>query len=261
MGKWFKSGTPWIWMTGGAVSLSLIAVVGLILLIGWRGLSFFWPSEIYEFDIVNEQGQHANLIGEIYDSETVLKQQLVEAGVKGLENEADELDRYLIKVGNREFVDLDFMWVLGTTIKDERLADGIVVFERTKNGNFYGYLTEIKENGVVVSDDSMSLIQQLQQRLERTIELNDKEEDLLTGDIGAINYALDRIRLNKRKAELDDELTTEKIAEFDKESADLHQQYLVLEKQLFDYREEADRDSVTVKDMRGQDVTLSMADI
>ena len=28
MGKWFKSGTPWIWMTGGAVSLSLIAVIG-----------------------------------------------------------------------------------------------------------------------------------------------------------------------------------------------------------------------------------------
>ena len=25
MGKWFKSGAPWIWMTGGAVSLSLVA--------------------------------------------------------------------------------------------------------------------------------------------------------------------------------------------------------------------------------------------
>ena len=261
MGKWFKSGTPWIWMTGGAVSLSLIAVVGLILLIGWRGLSFFWPSAIYEFDIVNGKGQHANLIGEIYDSETVLKQQLVEAGISGLENEPNELERYLIKVGNREFVDLDFMWVLGSTIKDERLADGVVVFERTKNGNFYGYLTEIKENGVVVSNDSKPLTEQLQERLARTIELNDKEEDLLTGDIGTINYQLDRIRLNKRKAELDGELTADKIAEFDKQSADLHQDYLVLEKQLFDYREQADRDSITVKDMRGQNVTLSMADI
>ena len=34
MKKWFKSGSPWIWMTGGAVSLSLIAVLGLLALIG-----------------------------------------------------------------------------------------------------------------------------------------------------------------------------------------------------------------------------------
>jgi len=57
MGKWFKSGTPWIWMTGGAVSLSLIAVIGLFLLIGWRGLSFFWPATVYEFSMQNEQGK------------------------------------------------------------------------------------------------------------------------------------------------------------------------------------------------------------
>lgn len=47
MGKWFKSGAPWIWMTGGAVSLSLVAVLGLLLLIGWRGLVYFWPHPIY----------------------------------------------------------------------------------------------------------------------------------------------------------------------------------------------------------------------
>ena len=43
MGKWFKSGAPWIWMTGGAVSLSLVAVLGLLLLSGWRGLSISGP--------------------------------------------------------------------------------------------------------------------------------------------------------------------------------------------------------------------------
>ena len=45
MGKWFKSGSPWIWMTGGAVSISLIAVLGLLLLIAWRAyraLNFSW---------------------------------------------------------------------------------------------------------------------------------------------------------------------------------------------------------------------------
>lgn len=42
MNHWFKSGKPWIWLTAGAVSISLIAVIGLLLMIAWRGLSFFW---------------------------------------------------------------------------------------------------------------------------------------------------------------------------------------------------------------------------
>ena len=56
MGNWFKSGSPWIWMTGGAVSISLIAVLGLLLLIAWRGLSYFWPAEIYQWELVDQQG-------------------------------------------------------------------------------------------------------------------------------------------------------------------------------------------------------------
>lgn len=261
MGKWFKSGTPWIWMTGGAVSLSLIAVVGLVLLIGWRGLSFFWPSTIYEFDTVDEQGQHYNLIGEIYDTETVLKEQLIEAGVTGLENEADILERYLIKIGNREFVGLDFLWVVESSIMSKKIADEAVVFERTKEGNFYGFITAIQENGVVVENDQRPLHVQLQERVERTIELTEKEEDLLTGDIGKINYAMEKIRLNKRKFELDGELTEDKIADFEGQNLDLHNQYLKLEDELFSYRNEAKRDTVIVRDMTGAEIALPVATI
>ena len=69
MNKWFKSGTPWIWMTGGAVSLSLIAVIGLLLLIGWRGLVYFWPHAIYEWQL-DVNGSHETVIGELYDEES-----------------------------------------------------------------------------------------------------------------------------------------------------------------------------------------------
>ena len=49
--QWFKSGSPWIWMTGGAVSISLISVLGLLAMIAWKGLSFFWPSEVVQFEL------------------------------------------------------------------------------------------------------------------------------------------------------------------------------------------------------------------
>lgn len=259
MGKWFKSGTPWIWMTGGAVSLSLIAVVGLFLLIGWRGLSFFWPSTVYEFDMLDEQGQHYNLIGEIYDTETVLKEQLVAAGVKGLEEKGDTLDRYLIKIGNREYVDLDFQWILETIISGKKVPEEIVVFERTKNGNFYGYIENILENGESVAVEKGKLTDELKTRLQRTSALKDQEAELLGSDIGHINFQLEKIRLTKRKLSMDNQLTDEKVAQFNEQSALLHSQYLALEEQLFAYRKEAQRDSVQLRDMRGQDVILPIS--
>ena len=51
MNKWFKSGNPWIWMTAGAVSISLVAVIGLLLLIAARGLVYFWPSPVLEMEV------------------------------------------------------------------------------------------------------------------------------------------------------------------------------------------------------------------
>ena len=71
MKKWFRTGKPWIWLTAGSVSISLIAVIGLVIMIGWRGLSFFWPSAIHEMDIKQADGSTKHIIGEVYDSEVV----------------------------------------------------------------------------------------------------------------------------------------------------------------------------------------------
>jgi len=259
MGKWFKSGTPWIWMTGGAVSVSLIAVIGLVLLIGWRGLSFFWPATVYEFSIQDEQGKQSLLIGEIYSSEHVLKQQLIDGGVTGLEGASDSLNRYLLKIGNREYVDLDFQWMLETYITNQEVAHDVIVFERNKNGNFYGYIEALKEGDKILPIEKADLISELNNRMERSLEFLSKENDLLTGDIGRINNDLARIRLKQRAAELDGELTAEKIAEFDAESQALKAEYLALESELFSYRDKAKRDSVVVKDMTGKSITMPMS--
>ncbi len=49
--NWIRSGAPWIWLTGGAVSMSLLSVLGLLLLIGWKGLNFFWPAPLYQWNV------------------------------------------------------------------------------------------------------------------------------------------------------------------------------------------------------------------
>ncbi len=259
MGKWFKSGAPWIWMTGGAVSISLVAVVGLLMLIGWRGLSYFWPSTIYEFDLTGQDGSKHQVIGEVYDSEMVPAQRLIDAGMELPANHTEMLTRYLVKTGNREYVDLDFRWILETQISGKTVPKEIAVLERTTNGNFYGYLVGVVNNGNNISGSDIR--EALGNSLTRTLELNGKANDLQKGPIGSINYELERLRLKERGLELNANLDEQAKAGFERQREDLHQQYLLLEKELFQYRDDAARDSLIVRDMEGREVTIPMSKI
>ncbi|MEC4726962.1 phosphate ABC transporter permease PstA [Shewanella sp. D64] len=259
MGKWFKSGSPWIWMTGGAVSISLIAVLGLLLMIAWRGLSYFWPAEIYQWELNDSNGQIYTLIGEIYDSEEVPTERLLEAGHQFEPMPGDTVKRYLVKTGNREFVGLDFRWILATDIISRSKPENIAVIERSKNGDFYGYPIAVVENGQrLVLDDVES---SFESHIERAVELNNEAVKLQKSEIGSINYALEKLRLKERGYELDDKLTELRKSELAAQRAELEADYQVLETQFFSLREEAGRDSVIIKDMRGIEVTLKLNSI
>ena len=45
---WFGSGSPWVWMNAGAVSIAVIMTIGLLAVIAVRGLGHFWPANVIE---------------------------------------------------------------------------------------------------------------------------------------------------------------------------------------------------------------------
>ena len=252
--QWFKSGSPWIWMTGGAVSISLISVLGLLAMIAWKGLSFFWPSEVVQFELQGSVTQQT-VIGEIYEREMVPKSRIEATGIDLSDYDKEELERLLIKTGNREYVDLDFRWILETDIESKTTPTALAVFERSKNGNFYGYVEQVIQDGKVLNDNNIDTLYDL---VDRAVELNEQALDLQNGDIGHINYELERLRLQEKAYALDDELTDERVAEIAAEREKLRSEYAVLEDQLFALRKQAKRDQVTVQDMRGEVVTLPL---
>ncbi|MFT6058371.1 MAG: phosphate transport system permease protein, partial [Pseudohongiellaceae bacterium] len=86
-------------------------VVGLISLLGVRGLSYFWPSDVMQARYTSSEpagsGMSMEIIGELVESETVPSSQLAAAGIEGLEN-LEVVRRFLLKQGNREFFNADF---------------------------------------------------------------------------------------------------------------------------------------------------------
>lgn len=260
MKVWFKTGKPWIWLTAGAVSISLIAVIGLLIMIAWRGLSFFWPAAIHEMDIQASDGSTRTIIGEIYDREVVPTSRL-EGSADVLEGYNEEmLERLLLKVGNREYVPLDFTWVMEPQVVRDETPANLAVLERSKDGNFYGYVIDILENGesVLTSDSEEEKREELFARIERAVELNEQAMDLQDGEIGAINYQLNQLRLEQRRLELNNAFTEAEAERIADEEALLRADYQVLEAQLFEYREQASRDAIVMRDMRNMEVTLPM---
>ncbi|WDE00418.1 phosphate ABC transporter permease PstA [Thalassomonas actiniarum] len=254
MKTWFKSGSPWVWLSAGGVSISLISVLGLLWLIASRGLSYFWPSDIYQFDMVDQAGNKSRVIGEIYDREFIPAEQLAHADIT-LAPGTTTVERLLVKTGNRELVSLDFRWLLVPQITETTTPEELVVIERRTNGNFYGFIEELILDGQLVPQ---SKLPELVSRVEHFQEQIDALQKV---DIGAINYQLERLRLKERKHNLDKTLTAEVKADIHGQMDTLKSEYQQLESKLLALREEIARDQLKVRAMDGQVVTINFEDI
>ncbi|NRA84963.1 MAG: phosphate ABC transporter permease PstA, partial [Gammaproteobacteria bacterium] len=154
-----------------------------------------------------------------------------------------------------------FRWLLTTTIASQVAPVELAMIERNKDGNFYGYIENVTVDGINYHRDFSGIQTQLAGALSRVEDLADKIEDLQQGDIGGINYQLERLRLTKRRYQLDQQLTTVIANELVLQKENLTAQYQVLERQLFEYRGQMNRDQMVVRDMRGELVTINIADV
>lgn len=252
--KWFKSGSPWIWLTAGAVSLSLIAVLGLLLLIGYKGLSYFWPSPVYQFD-VNINGKPQVVIGELYQRTMIPVEQLSDAGMDVSQFTQTSVPRYLIKTGNRGQGALDFLTVLSTQITHQQVANNIAVVDRESNGKFYGYPVSVIEGG------EPQPLSQLSVALAQANKVRSELRSLQRNEIANINWNLERLRIEKRQLELNGKLTLADGLRIDREQANYNTIYKNIENRLFALQGQLDNDALVLRDQSGSNVTIPMMQV
>ncbi|MGY4491635.1 phosphate transport system permease protein [Pseudomonas sp. TE3610] len=257
---WFNSGSPGVWLSGGAVSIAVIMTVGLLALLAVRGLGHFWPANLVHATY-EVPGQPAKvLIGEVVQKEEVPRAQLAGAGLPVPAQGPEFMTRELIKVGNRDIGGMDFVWVVGDWLREQSKPLELVTIERREWGNFYGYLVNIKENGQVVAEGD-AVFDQLYPRIDRVKDLDRQLKRLEKGEIGSINAQLERIRLHSRKLELEHRLDATAQADMDAERAALKGQYLDIESRLGDLHQAINRDSLTVRDINGKVMEISMGKV
>jgi len=264
--KWLHKGTPWIWFNAGAVAISIVMVIGLLLVLTIRGMNHFWPRDVlqatYNPPVAAGERATTKLLGEHVETESVGAVQLASSGIPV--DESQELyRRQLMKFGNRDLTGADFGWVLPDYLSDISYPEELVVLERREWGNFYGFLSSVKESGtdVPLVSNEVALWQEFTARLERALTISDEIYDIEKNDIGDINYEVERLRLRERRLELDGKVSPEQRADIDETRQQLDVDYQALQSELVGLYEEIDRDSAVFIVANQQKTEIKLSEV
>lgn len=208
--RWFASGEPWIWLNAAAVGISVTAVFGILLLLAVKGLAHFWPSDIALIQYETESGQPRYVYGELIEQDTLPVQQFLESGgpEAWVDENAEVMQRWLVKTGNRKISAPDFRWIYQAQIQSIDYPSEVVAIERLEWGNAYGVpiSMEIPENldgtsalRTVIGDGVTAAIAE---RLTQTSAIRDEIDSLEGGVLNRINNDLERLRLERRRIEM-----------------------------------------------------------
>jgi phosphate transport system permease protein len=258
--EWFKSGDPWIWMIGGALSISIIMVVGLFLLIAVRGFAHFWPAELVEATVTAVDGSESVILGEVVESETLPADRVREAG-QLIDDDTLVITRHLFKVGNRDLTGRDFVWNLEAAMGPWTYPEDAMMLERREWGNFYGYPLRLEDNGEIVARGE-ALWPELQVRIDRANELHERIQRIERYEIGRINRQLEAIRLEERGLDHRGVTGAEReaaMADLDARRAVLEDEYEDLRAQRNDLQQRNQGDVLHARTADGREVSIPVA--
>ncbi|MCU8181525.1 phosphate ABC transporter permease PstA [Vibrio vulnificus] len=262
--KWIRSGAPWIWLTGGAVSISLLSVLALLLLIGWKGLNYFWPAPVYQWAIVKTSPQLSPpasvgsfVIGQVYQRNQVDSSQLPPS-LQAIVQDEQEAVRLKIKVANRGLYPSEFISVLESQLSEPTTPEEIVVFERSSGGDFYGRYLAFRDGDTQTSENIFPL---LQDKLEYAERLREEIALVVEQSIKPLSWKLEQLRLDKRRKDLNGTLSAEYLQQYQAEREHYEQELANYDQQLDGLRLQLTGYTLLVEEMSGNVVSIPLSEI
>ena len=213
----WRSGEPFIWLTGGALALALIMVVGLIGIILLNALGFFWPADLVRLTLRDGK----TLLGSVVERERI-------PGAAGQE-------RIKLKVGNRDLYGADFVWVDEPQIARSERPPEVAVITRTEWGELIGTITALREGERVVAAGAAAW-EEARRRLPGEAGLRAEIRRVERSDIGGINHRQEQIRLRLRGLELKGVTTGSAVDALRSEMTALQARYTTHEARLASLR-------------------------
>ncbi|MDB5967665.1 MAG: pstA [Hydrocarboniphaga sp.] len=259
---YIKSGAPYVWVTAAAISMAFIITLSLLILTASRGLPHFWPADLVQGSYQEPGNTAEPLLVEIRSAEEVTTARLQSAGVK-IDDSKPLHDRILVKVANRDLLGADFRYLLSDWFTARTSPEDATVFERVEWGNFHGFLVGLVEDGKSVASGADTWAA-FNKSIARADELRGKLHDIEKGRIRSINYAIERVRLDERRLQLQGHTRENAAADYaalDVRRKEQEALYEGLRGELDSIKKELARDSLVVKTVDGTEVKLPLAKV
>ncbi|MCX7788739.1 MAG: phosphate ABC transporter permease PstA [Spirochaetes bacterium] len=200
-------GTPYLWLMGGMLGISLTMIVGLLLLILVMGSLTFWPQKIIQFETVDGK----RYLGEVTRRETYkpsreqvgeLPELYREKANQFLESRQGISERFLVRTGNYERTNTHFHWVSDFQIQNSTYPEWAFVWERLSWGRFYGIPVGFQVDGKLFTEGLQESYRLFRQHFPDVQKKRNKIYYLEKEVLGALNYKMEQARLNVREKEL-----------------------------------------------------------
>lgn len=188
-------GEPMVWLTGGALALSLAMIVGLLGLILWEGLATFWPTPLVELRLADGRvilGEVARM--EHYDPAPADTEDL-------LESTDTEPTRRLMRTGNFDISGVHFQWVDDVDVREEARPEWALLVERLDWGRFYGTPVALLVDGQPVASEPSEVWRQFERQHEEVRARWQRRRELETTAMRRIGSRQEAARLDLVRAE------------------------------------------------------------
>ncbi len=263
-------GEPIVWLTGGALALSLAMIVGLFSLILYQGIGTFWPQPVQQIRTVNDQVYFGEITRhERYrpSQQTIdsLPQEVNRKALEQIELNDGWARRRLMRTGNFELTNSHFQWFSDYEISEESYPEWAVLFERLAWGRFYGIPTQFFVDGDLFADSPGATWQLLEKHLPSIHKRRDHIRDLEKHGVGSINTKLETARLLLRTAEINHGKQSDEYSTALQRSAEIeswsNEQFSQLSAEIGELRRQNERYQIVVRLSNGDESVLKLADI
>ncbi len=196
-----------VWLTGGALAICVVMIVGLLGLVIYQGGSTFWPGRLAKVDLRNG----VSYMGEFTrsgwysprpDEVSAYGEQAVAAAEESFAKHDGETFRRLMRTGNFDVSGTHFHWVSDYQIAEESDPEWAVLLERRAWGRFYGLPVAFLIDGERAAEAPPEIWALVRENLGEVQERYDERTHIEKHNIGRVNHKQERARLRVREVEL-----------------------------------------------------------
>ncbi|MFU8780374.1 MAG: phosphate ABC transporter permease PstA [Kiritimatiellia bacterium] len=269
----FAEGEPMVWVTGGALAVALLMIIGTLGYVLYMGTANFWPLPIVQVETVTGETH----LGEVTRYQTFVPSAANLAHFSAEERNAlraqfADTDGYaarkLVRTGNYDLTGTRFHWVSEFNVEKETRPDWAMMFERMEWGLFYGHPKAFLVDGEVVAETPSEIWRAFRESHATVRSRWRQRKRLETLDIGRANrreeearLAMVTLRRQHAVGNVDDATLVAAEARFNREVAEVRAEHARITEEIAALNAENNRYVIQMVASTGQEKGLHLADI